>query len=158
MSETTTARFSADDERALAILLDDIIPPGGARNLPGAGELGIASFVAEFARTMPVLQPVIEQGLATLARLAASRDSGAFAALSAADRAAVTSELNAADPAFLGTLTFVAYVGYYKHPTIVAALGLEPRAPHPKGYEMEPNDLSLLEPVRRRGRMYREVE
>ena len=73
MSETTTGRFSADDQRALAILLDEIIPPGGARNLPGAGELGIASFVAEFARTMPVLQPVIEQGLATLARLAASR-------------------------------------------------------------------------------------
>jgi hypothetical protein len=158
MSETTaTAHFSADDERALAILLDDIIPPGGARSLPGAGDLGIAAYVAEFVQTMPVLQPVIEQGLATLARLSASRGSGGFASLSVADRAAVTSELNAADPAFLGTLTFVAYVGYYQHPRIVTAIGLEPRAPHPKGYEMEPNDLSLLEPFRRRGKIYREV-
>jgi hypothetical protein len=159
MSETAaTAQFSADDERALASVLDEIIPPGGARKLPGAGELGLATFVAEFAQTMPVLQPVIEQGLATLTRLAASRDSRGFASLSATDRAAVLSELAAADQMFLPTLTFVAYVGYYQNPRIVTALGLEPRAPHPKGYEMEPNDLSLLEPVRRRGKIYREVK
>ena len=32
------------------------------------------------------------------------------------------------------------------------ALGLEPRAPHPQGYEMGADDWSLLDPVRRRPR------
>lgn len=46
--------------------------------------------------------------------------------------------------------------GYYQHARVVEALGLEARAPHPKGYEMEPNDLSLLDAVRRRPKLYRE--
>ena len=47
------------------------------------------------------------------------------------------------------------FAGYYQHPRILDALGIAPRAPHPQGYEMAANDLSLLEPVRRRGNMYR---
>ena len=69
----------------------------------------------------------------------------------------MTEELSAAEPAFFPTLTFVAYVGYYQQTRIVESLGLEHRPPHPKGYEMEPSDLSLLDPVRRRGKLYREV-
>jgi hypothetical protein len=112
--------------------------------------------VAEFVKTMPVLQPVMAQGLATLSRLAAGRDARGFASLSAKDRGEVMGELAAADPAFLPTLTFVAYAGYYQHPRVVAALGLEARPPHPRGYSMEPNDLTLLDAVRRRPKMYRE--
>ena len=61
------------------------------------------------------------------------------------------------DDVLCPTLTFVAYVGYYQHPRVVAALGLEHRPPHPKGHEMEASDLTLLDPVRRRGKLYREV-
>ena len=55
-------------------------------------------------------------------------------------------------PAFL----FVAYSGYYTDVRVVEALGFEARPPHPQGYEMGPDDLSLLEAVRRRGKLYRE--
>jgi hypothetical protein len=41
---------------------------------------------------------------------------------------------------------------------VLEAIGMEARAPFPKGFEVEPGDLSLLDPVRRRGRVYREVE
>ena len=34
-----------------------------------------------------------------------------------------------------------------------AALGLEARAPHPQGYELEAGDLSGLERVKARGRL-----
>jgi hypothetical protein len=33
---------------------------------------------------------------------------------------------------------------------------MEARPPHPKGYEMAPHDLSLLDPVRRREKLYRD--
>jgi hypothetical protein len=39
---------------------------------------------------------------------------------------------------------------------VLEALDLEPRPPHPEGYATVEGDLSLLEPVRRRGRKYRE--
>jgi hypothetical protein len=48
------------------------------------------------------------------------------------------------------------YSGYYQHPRVVEALGLEARAPHPKGFSMEPDDWTILDPVRARGKMYRE--
>jgi hypothetical protein len=34
---------------------------------------------------------------------------------------------------------------------VIEALGLEARAPHPVGYEMDAGDFSLLDVVRRRG-------
>ena len=54
-------------------------------------------------------------------------------------------------------LLFLAYSGYYQHPRVVETLGLEARPPHPKGYAMEAFDPSLLDAVRRRGKIYRDV-
>ena len=53
-------------------------------------------------------------------------------------------------------LVFQIYVRYYQHPRVLTGLGLEPRPPYPKGYEMEPADPSLLERVRRKPPLYRE--
>jgi hypothetical protein len=41
-------------------------------------------------------------------------------------------------------------------PRVLEALGVEPRPPHPAGYATVEGDPSLLEPVRQRGRTYRE--
>jgi len=38
------------------------------------------------------------------------------------------------------------------------ALGIEPRAPYPQGRVLEPGDWSLLDAVRRRPRMWRDVD
>ena len=38
---------------------------------------------------------------------------------------------------------------------MIEALGLEARAPHPVGYEMDADDFSLLDVVRRRGPIHR---
>ena len=48
-------------------------------------------------------------------------------------------------------------MGYYQNPAVVTALGLEPRPPHPDGYELEPGDLGLLADVRKSGKLYRDV-
>jgi hypothetical protein len=53
-------------------------------------------------------------------------------------------------------LTLHAFVGYYQNAQVAAALGLEPRPPHPHGYTMEPNDLTLLDPVRHRPKFFRQ--
>ena len=47
---------------------------------------------------------------------------------------------------------------YYRDDRVLEAIGLEPRAPYPKGYEVENGDWELLEPVKSRGPIYRMVE
>ena len=46
---------------------------------------------------------------------------------------------------------------YYRDDRVMQALEMEPRAPHPGGYEVEPGDWTLLDPVRARGDIYRDV-
>ena len=49
-----------------------------------------------------------------------------------------------------------AYIGYYQQDQVLEAIGIEPRPPHPKGYTVPENDLTLLEPVKARGKHYRQ--
>ena len=62
-----------------------------------------------------------------------------------------------ADPGFVPTLMFLAYVSYYADRGVLEGLRFEARPPHPLGHAMAPNDPSLLEPVRSRGRLWREA-
>ena len=148
--------FSASEKRALASVLDAIIPPSADGKLPGAGELGLAGHVEQTLPQAPETKSTIVRGLSAIDDLARRRDAPAFAALSPPARQEVLRAHAAADEAFIPTLIFYTYTSYYRHPRVVEALGLEPRAPHPKGYEMTQNDLSLLAPVRRRSKLYRE--
>jgi hypothetical protein len=69
----------------------------------------------------------------------------------------VLRELEVSEPGFVPGLVFQTYATYYQHPRVLEALGVDPRPPHPKGYDLEPGDLSALERVRARGRLYRET-
>jgi hypothetical protein len=143
-------------ESTLASVLDEIIPPRDDGHLPGAGTLGVASHIAQAIERTPELAFTIASGLAAADELANERHGRGFAELAREAKLGVLSALDATQPAFIPTLTFHAYIGYYQHPRVIAGLGLEPRPPHPQGYVMEPNDSSLLDPVRQRPRMYRD--
>ena len=147
--------FSAEQEELLARLLDEIIPPSEERGLPGAGALGLTPRMARTVEQNPMLRPVLDYGLGTLADLATKRDPAGFAALSREETKAVWEEFAATDQFFQPAFLFLVYSSYYEHPRVVEALGLEARPPHPKGYTMEPDDPTLLDPVRRRAKMYR---
>lgn len=152
MSDNNQTRgFSADEEHTLASVLDEIIPPSSDGKLPGAGELGVARYIDEALRKAPELRPMIAQGLIELEKLARQRYGQRFPELSKAEKVTLLNEQT-----FMLPLTLHTYAGYYQNARVVEALGLEARAPHPKGYEMEPNDLTLLENVRRRPKLYRQ--
>jgi hypothetical protein len=104
---------------------------------------------------MPVLIPLVLQSLATLDEGARARGAACFADLAAAERTPLFAEVAAAQPGFVGPLVFHTYVGYYQDPRVLAAIGLEPRPPHPKGHVLEPGDFGLLDAVRRRGPIWR---
>jgi len=151
MSNEAADRFTADEQRTLASVLDELIPPSDDGRFPGAGELGLAGYVEEVLRTTTNLRSMITQGLSDLDNLARTRNAPGFAALAREDKVQLLNE-----QAFVLPLTFHAYAGYYQNARVLEALGLEARPPHPKGYEMEPNDLTLLDAVRRRSKRYRQ--
>jgi len=144
-----------DQRRALAPVLDGFIPPSDDGLLPGAGELGVAADLDEALQRDPDLLAQVASSLAGLDRLAAGRGSTRFTALSAAQQAEVMTELSCSEDAFPPMLLLYTLGCYYKHPRILAHYGFEARPPHPKGYDVAPIDLSLLDPVRARGPIYR---
>jgi hypothetical protein len=147
--------FSAGEARALAAVLDSAVPPSDDGRLPGAGALGLAQAIEEVVRRSPDFGAAVRAGLAALEKLARRHEPGGFEALGASEREAALRDLASEQPGFLPGLLFQAYAAYYQHPRVLEGLGLEPRPPHPKGYEMEESDPALLDAVRRRPALYR---
>ena len=93
-----------------------------------------------------------------------------FADLSHADRTDFVNRANTTggfddiewefDPAAIsGQRTLVSIIAqcYYRDDRVMRSLEMEPRSPFPQGFEVEQGDWSLLDPVKRRGRIYRQV-
>jgi len=157
MSESSQPpRLPPGQARALVAVLDALVPPSADGRLPGAGELGVLGRIEDAMHSTPELADAIRAGLAGLDALARGRAAEGFAGLVASEREALLRELAEQQPGFLSGLLFHTLAAYYQHPRVLAGLGLEPRPPFPKGYEMEPGDLDgLLAPVRLRAPLYR---
>ena len=140
----------------LVLVLDELIPPSVDGRMPGAGALGAGAIVQHVAAATPGLEPLLTQGFAALEDLARRRDAKGFAALARGTRIEVLGELEQSVPLFLPTLLTLACVGYYSSEQVLTALNGNARPPHPEGYDVEPDDLSLLEAVRARGKLYRD--
>lgn len=144
------------DTQLLTLVLDELIPPTADGRLPGAGTLGAGAIVQGAAASTPGLEPLLAQGLAALDDIARRSDPDGFTALSRAARIEALRALETASPVLLPTLLTLACVGYYSNDKVLTALNGNARPPHPQGYTLEPDDLALLEPVRSRGKLYRE--
>ena len=125
--------FDADDKQALQAVLAYMIPADEER--PGADD------------------PLIMADILTTARSSADLVKAALAVYRSTDLVTLsqtrTPEVNA--------LVSLAVQCYYRDDRVMASLEMEPRAPHPQGYEIPEGDWQLLEPVLQRGRHYRDV-
>lgn len=138
--------------RTFSAVLDELIPARD-ESLPGAGSLGVGSWVE--AR-LGVATSLVADGLTALDALARERKVAGFSELPVEQRAQLLREVAASHPGFVESLLFHTYTGYYQNSRVVEALGLEPRPPHPQGYPLEAGDLGRLAAVRRRGKLYRD--
>ncbi len=138
----------------LEAVLDRIIPRSGI--MPGAGEAGVAEFVRrQLARDIDLAE-LFARGLMQIS--SGSLDRGAeFTDLPSTSRDEVLGEVEAADPGFFSALIKHTYGGYYTDRKILGLLGDDVRPPQPSGHAINRGDLSLLEPVRKRGAIYRRV-
>ena len=143
----------SDAQRAfLSAVLNRIVPSAG--DMPGAGDLGVASFVESVAAGSTGKRRLLMEGLVRI-ELAASERGGSFAALAEADQTDALRAVQASSPEFFQELVTQTYRGYYTNETVCGVLGYRP--PNRTDYDPLPFDESLLEPVRQRGQVWTET-
>jgi hypothetical protein len=101
-----------------------------------------ADILATLSRDTAMVRAALDQ----LARLAGKP----LAELDAARREIVAQEFRATGGVAAATLVRVVMQCYYRDDRVLRSLGLELRAPFPKGYTLEQGDWSLLDPVKAR--------
>ena len=157
MSESMIATdnpLDADQESALAAIVGAMIPASEEYAVPGADDPAIFADILTLVKRHP--EPVIE-ALAALGNIAESCHGGAFSTLGEEDKAAAIATLSQSGAAHLRAVVSMTAQCYYRDDRVMASLGMEPRPPFPKGFEVEQGDLSLLDPVRARGKIWREA-
>jgi hypothetical protein len=148
------ARLTSVQRETLSAVLNMIVPPSADGRMPGAGEL--AALVRDVAGAGAALAATREL-LDRLDREALARCGTAFAALDEANRVSLLDATRTRDPTVLHQLALETLTSYYQQDRVLEGLGMEARSPYPKGYPVEPGDLSLLDPVIGRGKIYRDV-
>jgi hypothetical protein len=149
MDNDTENNLSAAEIRHLGDIAGTMIPESAALGVPGADDPAIvADIVTSAGRDLPLLR----QALAAIA----AKSAGAFAGLDSDAREALINDYTAAGGAAAETLGRVIVSAYYRDDRVLLALGLEARAPFPKGHALEQGDWSLLDAVRKRAPFWRD--
>lgn len=134
-----------DDLRMIAGMM---IPASAEYDVPGADDAAIqADIVATLGRDGAAVRSALDH----LARLAGQP----LATLGSTKRDAVVAEFRTTGGVTAATLSRVILQCYYRDDRVLKSLNLEPRAPFPRGHQLEQGDWSLLEPVKTRPPMWR---
>ena len=138
----------------LNVVLDMIVPASADGRMPSAADVDVLAYIRESeGESLPDLKRELDR----LEDGALSNLGKAFVDLKPMDRQGLVDELRRAEPRFLAALAMQTVTSYYLDDRVMEALGLEPRPPFPEGYEVERGDLSLLDPVRERGKLFRDA-
>lgn len=137
----TKYAFGPDEQAALQALVAQIIPASEIFNQPGADDPEI---MKDILTSGAPLQGRLSEGLAFLS-------DGAPA------DAARVEEFRRTFPVEADLIQTLTVQCYYRDARVMRALSIDVRPPFPGGYTQEPNDFSLLDPVRERGEIYRKT-
>lgn len=143
VKELTAAQRA--DLRTVAAM---IVPESAEYRVPGEDDPTIQ---ADMLATLGRDTALVAQALDHLAKLAGKP----LAELDEARRDAVAQEFRKRGGAAAATLVRVVLQCYYRDDRVLRSLGLELRAPFPKGHVLPDGDWSLLDPVRARGGVLR---
>lgn len=147
--------FSEDEKRALAVLADMIIPASDTYGVPSAADPAIfETILSDAARHRERLGAA----LAALDDLARGLHGAAFADLPADHQSSVAETFRGSHDGDAALIANITAQCYYRDDRVMLSIGMEARAPHPQGYEVEQGDWSLLDPVRGRPEMHRKTD
>jgi hypothetical protein len=142
--------LSADQRRSLRRLAEMMIPASAEYGVPSAGDDAIFG---------DILQSLGRDARHVIAVLQAldTMSGGPFADLDRQRQDAVAARLRETGGEAMTYLNRIILQCYYRDDRVMRSLGMEPRPPFPKGFELEQGDWSLLDPVRARPKLYRDA-
>ena len=149
------AVLDSNQQRTFGAILDMIIPASGDGRFPSAAETDVLGYVA---KTDPKLLETVRIELDRLNTMSENLHGLVFGDAHETVRQELLDEIRGKEPQFLRGLALQTVTCYYQDDRVMEAIGMEARPPFPKGYEVVAGDLSLLDPVRARGQVYRDVE
>ena len=149
------AALDSNQQRTFGAVLDMIIPASGDGRFPSATETDVLGYVA---KTDPKLLETVRIELDRLNTMSENLHGLVFGDAHETVRQELLDEIRGKEPQFLRGLALQTVTCYYQDDRVMEAIGMEARPPFPKGYEVVAGDLSLLDPVRARGQVYRDVE
>lgn len=139
--------LTPEQGRALEAILNRLVPADDV--MPGAGDAGVARFMDGVLAEAPHLRPHV------MALLHEADARERFAGLTEAEQDARLREMARRHGEWFDTLLRAAYTGYYSEPRVLAAIGRGPQS-ESRG-PAAPFDTRLLDAVRKRGPIYRDV-
>jgi hypothetical protein len=145
---SATPVLTANEIRSLRCVAEMMIPASAAHGVPGADD---DTIFADIVDTIGLDAALVKQALEHLDTLAG----GVFADVDPTRRQAAAAALQDTGGEKLMALTRTIVQCYYRDGRVMRSLGMEVRAPFPKGYDVEQGDWSLLDPVRARAAFYR---
>ena len=149
------ATLNSDQQRTFVAILDMIIPASDDGRFPSAAEMDVLGYIA---KTDLQLLDTVRIELDRLNAVSEDLYGVVFGDAGETHRQGLLDEKRGVEPQFLGGLALQTVTLYYQDDRVMEAIGMEARPPFPKGYEVVAGDLSLLDPVRARGQVYRDVE
>lgn len=149
--------WTVEQYATLNALLDMMIPASADGRMPAASSLGLFDDAGGLTKDAQAKadHAVLVAGLDEIHAVANSRFNGALAKLDAMQAKGLVDDLRASAALFFDLLTQHTVARYYEHEQVLAALGVEPSAPWPRGHSVEDGDWSLLDGVRGRAALYR---
>ena len=127
------------------------VPVSGEYGVPAADD---APIFADIVRSLDRDRDAVRAALVMLREMAG----GDFAGLDESKAEAAAMTLLSREGPTITALGRAVLQCYYRDDRVMRALGLEPRPPYPKGHVLEQGDWALLDVVRGRPRMWRDVD
>jgi hypothetical protein len=146
----TAAALSGEERRSLRGLVGIMIPASAEYEVPGADDEAI---FADILSSLGEDLHLVRQALRHLDEMSG----GLFADVPVAARHAISQRFRDEHAALATVLAGITVKSYYRDDRVMRSLGMDPRPPFPQGFEVESGDWSLLDPVRSRGKIYRDL-
>ena len=146
-----TERLNPSLRPVLSALLDTMIPENQSLSAPSGG---IDEVVDDVIATLT--GNAVEIVTSMLINLT-EHERGSFAELDSNSRWQIFQELEKTNGHEIRILGGILLQCYYRNDAVLRSLGMEARAPFPQGNEVDQGEWHLLDPVKNRGKLYREV-
>lgn len=143
--------LSEEERYTLNFILNQMIPASEDGRLPSATEVGFLSY----SQTKGTISWVRE-GIVKVNKESLERYKGSFADLNPSEQVELIELLRRKMFQYFGRLVHQVIECYYQDDKVLAAIGAAVRPPFPEGFHVPDGDLTLLESVYLREKIYRE--